>query len=93
VRRALTNVAPDRCPVNGVVGPNHGIDELVEARQSDPHHVVASSGIPRLEVPWQRDEDSYKTKGGDDGEERISDVEHDSGWAGREGGGDGGKVE
>ena len=79
MRRALTNVAPDWCPVNGVIGPNHRIDELVEARQSGPHHVVASSRIPCLEMPWQRDEDTDKTKGGDDGEERVSDVEHDSG--------------
>ena len=52
VRRVLTNIAPDRRPVKGVVGPDHGVDELIEARQCDPDHVVASSGIPRLKVPW-----------------------------------------
>ena len=34
-------------------------------------------------MPRQRDEDSHKTKSGGNGEQRVSDVVHDSGRVGR----------
>lgn len=49
--RVLTNIAPDWGLVNGIVGPDHGINELIEARECDPDHVVASSGVQCLKVP------------------------------------------
>ena len=77
--KVLTNIAPDWGSVNGVVGPDHGIDELIEACECDPDHVVASSRVPRFKMPRQWDEDGHETEGSGDGEKRVSDVRHDSG--------------
>ena len=41
------DVAPDGCPIDCIIVPYNGINELVEASQPSPRHVEAGSGIPR----------------------------------------------
>lgn len=42
----LTDITPNRRAVDRVIGPNNGVDKLVETSQRGPHHVVACSGVP-----------------------------------------------
>lgn len=38
-RKKLTDIAPYRCPINGVSAPYDGVDEQVETSYSSPYHV------------------------------------------------------
>ena len=49
--KALTDVAPNGCYVEGVAVPNDRVDELDETSKSSPKHVDACPSIPSLKVP------------------------------------------
>jgi len=51
-RLDLTNITPDWCLIQGVVGPYDRVHKLVKTSERGPHHVVACSRVPRFQVPW-----------------------------------------
>jgi hypothetical protein len=75
-RNALTDVAPDGRKVDGGAVPHERVDELVEAQDGRPDHVVAGARVPRLQVPRERDEREDRPEEGDNREERPRKVGH-----------------
>lgn len=46
----LTNITPDRRPVDRVVLPDNRVDELVEARKPGPEDINTATSIPGCRV-------------------------------------------
>lgn len=66
-----TDVAPDRSDVQHGALPYDRVDERQETRQRGPDDIGAGTRVPRLPMPWQRDEDQKETQERDDGEQRV----------------------
>lgn len=56
-----TNVAPNRCPVNGIVVPDDRVDEHIQTTECGPKHEETRPRVPCLQMPRKGNEDKDET--------------------------------
>lgn len=61
-RRALTDIAPSGSPVDRVIAPDHGVDELEERLGADPENVHDAADVPCFQVPVEGDAHQNETE-------------------------------